>query len=134
MVKALDLRSNGRMSAWVRTPLLVDFQGNSRFHCTKVHMHTGLTPEDHKDHMIVRRIMLEVRFEPHTLCWAGNVHPQPTFAIICTSVNHYEYCFTLINQGVWGSKPSRCEQDSNLRGETPFDFESNALTTRPSQP
>ena len=27
----------------------------------------------------------------------------------------------------------RCEQDSNLRGETPLDFESNALTTRPSQ-
>ena len=24
MVKALDLSSNGRMSAWVRTPLLVD--------------------------------------------------------------------------------------------------------------
>ena len=28
---------------------------------------------------------------------------------------------------------ARCEQDSNLRGETPLDFESNALTTRPSQ-
>ena len=28
----------------------------------------------------------------------------------------------------------RCEQDSNLRGETPLDFKSNALTTRPSQP
>ena len=27
----------------------------------------------------------------------------------------------------------RCEQDSNLRGDTPLDFESNALTTRPSQ-
>ncbi|CAH3195371.1 unnamed protein product, partial [Porites evermanni] len=27
----------------------------------------------------------------------------------------------------------RCEQDSNLRGEIPLDFESNALTTRPSQ-
>ncbi len=25
VVKALDLRSNGHMSAWVRTPLLVDF-------------------------------------------------------------------------------------------------------------
>ena len=25
----------------------------------------------------------------------------------------------------------RSRQDSNLRGETPFDFESNALTTRP---
>ena len=25
MVKALDLRSNGRMSSWVRTPLLVTF-------------------------------------------------------------------------------------------------------------
>ena len=30
-------------------------------------------------------------------------------------------------------KYSRCEQDSNLRGETPLDFKSNALTTRPSQ-
>ena len=28
----------------------------------------------------------------------------------------------------------RCEQGSNLRGETPLDFKSNALTTRPSQP
>ena len=28
---------------------------------------------------------------------------------------------------------NRCEQDSNLRGETPLDFESNALTSRPSQ-
>ena len=27
----------------------------------------------------------------------------------------------------------RCEQGSNLRGETPLDFESNALTSRPSQ-
>ena len=27
----------------------------------------------------------------------------------------------------------RCEQDLNLRGETPLDFESNALTARPSQ-
>ena len=27
----------------------------------------------------------------------------------------------------------RCEQDSNLRGNIPLDFESNALTTRPSQ-
>ena len=30
-------------------------------------------------------------------------------------------------------KIERCEQGSNLRGETPLDFESNALTTRPSQ-
>ena len=29
---------------------------------------------------------------------------------------------------------TRCEQGLNLRGETPLDFESNALTTRPSQP
>ena len=28
-------------------------------------------------------------------------------------------------------KVKRCEQGSNLRGETPLDFESNALTTRP---
>ena len=27
----------------------------------------------------------------------------------------------------------RCEQDSNLRGRTPLDFKSNALTTRSSQ-
>lgn len=33
-----------------------------------------------------------------------------------------------------GKKCSRHEQDSNLCGETPLDFESNALTTRPSQP
>ena len=28
----------------------------------------------------------------------------------------------------------RTEQDSNLRGQSPLDFESNALTTRPSVP
>ena len=27
----------------------------------------------------------------------------------------------------------RCRQDLNLRGETPLDFKSNALTTRPQQ-
>ena len=27
---------------------------------------------------------------------------------------------------------NRTEQDSNLRGQSPLDFESNALTTRPS--
>ena len=32
-----------------------------------------------------------------------------------------------------GEKKKRCEQGSNLRGETPLDFKSNALTTRPSQ-
>ena len=30
------------------------------------------------------------------------------------------------------TKRSRCEQDSNLRGKIPFDFEANAFTTRPS--
>ena len=29
-------------------------------------------------------------------------------------------------------KKARSEQDLNLRGETPLDFKSNALTTRPS--
>ena len=31
-------------------------------------------------------------------------------------------------------KRKRTEQDSNLRGQSPLDFESNALTTRPSVP
>ena len=30
-------------------------------------------------------------------------------------------------------KKERCLQDLNLRGETPLDFKSNALTTRPKQ-
>ena len=30
-------------------------------------------------------------------------------------------------------KQKRREQDSNLRGKIPLDFESNALTTRPSR-
>ena len=30
-------------------------------------------------------------------------------------------------------KKERCLQDLNLRGETPLDFKSNALTTRPQQ-
>ena len=32
------------------------------------------------------------------------------------------------------TKNNRSRQDSNLCGETPLDFESNSLTTRPSQP
>ena len=40
-------------------------------------------------------------------------------------------CFLLCKKKY--KKYSRCEQDSNLRGETPLDFKSNALTTRPSQ-
>ena len=28
---------------------------------------------------------------------------------------------------------NRCEQDSNLRGQCPLNFKSNALTARPSQ-
>ena len=34
---------------------------------------------------------------------------------------------------ICSAKIDRCEQGSNLRGETPLDFKSNALTTRPSQ-
>ncbi len=34
--------------------------------------------------------------------------------------------------GCGGKKKKRTEQDSNLRGQSPLDFESNALTTRPS--
>lgn len=32
-----------------------------------------------------------------------------------------------------GSRP-RCQQDSNLRGDNPMDFESIALTIQPRQP
>ena len=40
----------------------------------------------------------------------------------------------IIFRNVYGCvKSFRCEQGSNLRGETPLDFKSNALTTRPSQ-
>merc|ERR1711989_47754 len=34
----------------------------------------------------------------------------------------------------WPKNVSRCEQGPNLCGKIPLDFESNALTTRPSQP
>ena len=34
---------------------------------------------------------------------------------------------------VFIEKSVRCEQGSNLRGNIPLDFKSNALTTRPSQ-
>ena len=43
------------------------------------------------------------------------------------------YYLTIIKQQKCAKRNYRCEQDSNLRGETPLDFESNALTTRPSQ-
>lgn len=47
---------------------------------------------------------------------------------------------TCTRQGAGGGRrkgktetpPDRSEQGSNLRGETPLDFKSNALTTRPS--
>ena len=42
---------------------------------------------------------------------------------------------TFVAQGkvIATSKKVRCRQDLNLRGETPLDFKSNALTTRPQQ-
>ena len=50
--------------------------------------------------------------------------------------NCYSYFCNICNrkqaQNIFG-KNIRCRQDSNLCGETPLDFESNALTTRPRQ-
>ncbi|KAL5971048.1 hypothetical protein TSMEX_001219 [Taenia solium] len=40
---------------------------------------------------------------------------------------------TLTKVELGGERVARREQDSNLRGETPMDFESIALTTRPSR-
>ena len=47
-------------------------------------------------------------------------------------------CTRQQSASLWGwfgkkQKRIRCEQDSNLRGNIPLDFKSNALTTRPSQ-
>ena len=55
-------------------------------------------------------------FNIQSRCW----HPSFTVKTLCFSKGHL-------------ALPLRCEQGSNLRGETPLDFESNALTTRPSQ-
>ena len=44
--------------------------------------------------------------------------------------NHYQKTFTLRMVIKW-TKSIRSRQDSNLRGGTPLDFKSNALTTRP---
>ncbi len=41
---------------------------------------------------------------------------------------------TLLRRRTREEKNWRCEQDLNLCGKIPLDFESNALTTRPSQP
>ena len=48
-----------------------------------------------------------------------------------SNVNHLKHCF-LSTVGFFNTKRSRCEQESNLRVKIPLDFESNALTTRPS--
>ncbi len=49
----------------------------------------------------------------------------------CISVT-YSYSYMMV--GLYRHiMMHRCEQGLNLRGETPLDFESNALTTRPSQ-
>ena len=52
-------------------------------------------------------------------------------------MNEYIVCiekYAIFNEQNAGlTKSIRCEQDSNLRGNIPLDFESNALTTRPSQ-
>ena len=46
-------------------------------------------------------------------------------------------CFTDVKEYIdfllYSIKNNRCEQGSNLRGQCPLDFKSNALTTRPSQ-
>lgn len=46
---------------------------------------------------------------------------------------HYPYQVTKYMLKIKNGLPLRCEQGSNLRRETPLDFKSNALTTRPSQ-
>ena len=45
---------------------------------------------------------------------------------------HCHVSFTFfVKKSKCSKNDHRCEQDSNLRGDTPLDFESNALTTRP---
>ena len=53
------------------------------------------------------------------------------FAIRCVSKCKKTWCKKLVKRKK-KSLQIRSEQGSNLRGETPLDFESNALTTRPS--
>ena len=50
------------------------------------------------------------------------------FMFVCS----LKHCFALKRRQLLQLKKTRHEQDSNLRGETPLDFKSNALTTRPS--
>ncbi len=81
--------------------------------------------------------MIYTRFEPDTSPMSL-VSPLSLFCSKCKHLALPRHVLCKVqphSQAVWFKvqNPVRCEQDSNLRGETPFDFESNALTSRPSQ-
>ena len=102
VVKALDLRSNGHMSAWVRTPLLVNVILSNKFWEWQFHVH-----------------------ENSAKTWLFQMSLCYNFMFFRASYHSSDFKSVLLKL--------RCEQDSNLRGNIPLDFESNALTTRPSQ-
>ena len=54
-------------------------------------------------------------------------------SLIYKYYTHWYYSGYARKNATAQQKYLRCEQDSNLRGNIPLDFESNALTTRPSQ-
>ena len=64
--------------------------------------------------------------------------------VIGTWLPGFQFWLIFSNKSQWNNnskefvdceiaKKERCLQDLNLRGETPLDFKSNALTTRPKQ-
>ena len=62
------------------------------------------------------------------MCWS-------TPCMAATAISVWTYVWITVSHWITVTlKLHRCEQGLNLRGETPLDFKSNALTTRPSQP
>ena len=61
----------------------------------------------------------------------GVVSSILTGGIFVVAVYLFLVCLISLKKRKEKKKLFRSRQDSNLRGETPFDFESNALTTRP---
>ena len=70
----------------------------------------------------------------HALDHSANLTVRHVSYIICfESINTYSKTAKVPIHKNLNKKVIRCRQDSNLRGETPLDFKSNALTTRPRQ-
>ena len=112
-------RFNGTTWRMAFFPKLVLFN-TKRSRCEQDSNLRGKIPLDFKPNALTTRPSQLVQ-----LSWVRYVQPRRF------NVNHLKHCF-LSTVVFFDTKRSRCEQELNMRGKIPFDFEANAFTTRPS--